>query len=215
MKIFNTEVYGFRTALRAMRNPMDSWAKSDCRWPIDSYFSSRQWGIPTDAPLEIGPNDMKLFQGLNVAGSEHRKAIRMIQVWVTLVLPRKVWTELDTYKIATTRMSCSTMHKLGTKPLEESDFNHGEVMSSALWTLNEFGRLYRKTKDYDFVREMKDKLPEGFLQRADMNFNYETARNIFNQRKNHRLEEWRFTGKGGSICDWIYTLPYMNKLVEP
>jgi hypothetical protein len=214
MRIFNTQVFGFAPALRAMRNPMDSWDRADSRFAISDYYTQRSFGFPTDAPLSIGPNDMKLLQGLNTAGSEHRKAIRMIQVWATMEMPRYVLTELDTYKIAITRMSCSTMHKLGTKSLDVSDFANGEVLPSVLETLNELGRLYRQTKDYDFVRSMKRILPEGFLQRTDMNFNYETAKNIFQQRRNHRLEEWRYTGGDSSICDWIAKLPYMDKLVE-
>jgi hypothetical protein len=215
MKIFNTKVQGFEESLRAMRNPMNSWHLSDSCWHLGTPYVAMRWPIKTDAPEEIGPNDLKLFRGLNIAGPEHRKAIRMIEVWGTFVGPRYWWVEADTYKVATTKVSCSTMHKLGTRDLDLTDFAYGEVLPQTLETLNDLGRLYRQTKDYDFVKAMKRILPEGFMLRADLHFSYETAKNMFQQRRDHRLEEWRYTGgKGDSVCDWISRLPYMGELVQ-
>jgi hypothetical protein len=215
MKIENTEVFGFCSALRAMRNPMDSWSKSDTGWQARFYW---EWPdiICTDAPKDIGPEDLKLAKKLIAAGSEHRKFLRLIQVWATWILPRYVWTEADTYKVGMTRMSCSTMHKLGHKDLTLEDFEGGYVLPETLETLNDFGKKYRETKAYDYVRLMKNILPEGFLQRADVNFNYETAVNMFYQRKYHRLPEWCLDPgeKKVSICNWLYRLPHFKELVE-
>lgn len=220
MQIGNTEVFGFNAALRAQRNPMDSWVKSDSVWNLwgskEQEEREDQFGIVTDAPAEIGPEDWALFTKLGKNGTEHRKALRMIQVWATMILPRYVLTEFDTYKVGVTRLSCSTMHKLGHKDLDSSDFAYNDVLPETLETLNRLGKEYREggKKDYDLVRKMKRYLPEGFLQRGDFNLNYETAINMFRQRKNHRLEEWRYTnGTGTSICDWISRLPYMKNLL--
>jgi len=215
VKISKTEVFGFYAALRAMRNPMDSWAKSDTNW------SGTELNFPvvlsTDAPFEIGEEDLTLAKKLIHGGTEHRKFLRLIQVWAVWELPRYVWTEADTYKVGLTRMSCSTMHKLGTKDLSVNDFQDCEVLPNTLDTLNNLGRQYRETKDYQLVRQMKKILPEGFIQRADVNFNYEVAMNMFRQRHNHRLPEWRLNAEKvsePSICDWLYELPHFKTLVE-
>jgi hypothetical protein len=223
VKIENTEVYGFRAAFRSMRNPKDSWARADAEFgSIDSsdHLFDMEHGCHTDAPLLIGPEDLKLAANLIHGGTEHRKFIRLIQVWATWTIPRYVWTEADTYKVGMTRMSCSTMHKLGHKDLDIYDFQDGDVLGSVLGELNELGKKYRDTKNYDLVRYMKKILPEGFLQKADVNFNYETAINIFRQRKNHRLPEWRLHEtleeqlREQSICDWLYQLPHFKLFVE-
>lgn len=218
VQISNTMVFGWTAALRAQRNPMDSWAKADSIWhPLGSSDSLKQFGVPTDAPAEIGINDKDLLARLTKGGSEHRKAIRMIQVWATWTLPRYVWTEADTYCVAKTRMSCSTMHKLGHRDLTVEDFADQDVLPEVLRNLNALGKQYRETKHYSLVRKMKRHLPEGFLQRADVNYNYETLINMFYQRRNHRLPEWRFVeGEAPtlSLCNWIYSLPYMPDLIK-
>jgi hypothetical protein len=207
-----------------MRNPLESWQKSD------SLF----WNVRNDLPYEnqhghlvpeypqIGPNDLDLLGRLVSGGQEHRKAIRTISIWTTITPTRCCWQEIDTYKIATVRNSCSTMHKLGHRPLVPSDFADEDVLPAALDFLNALGQEYRDggKKDFGLVIRMKRHLPEGFLQRADYHLNYENALNMFLQRKNHRLPEWRWTGGTKivdgkqSICDWIYSLPYMSKLIE-
>jgi hypothetical protein len=218
MKIENTEVFGFCAALRSMRNPLDSWDKSDTIWGLPEC---RDWADcrTTDTPVIIGVKDLELAKKLIINGSEHRKFLRLIQVWATWTLPRYVWTEADTYKVGMTRMSCSTMHKLGHRDLETKDFQDGEVLPTVLEYLNDLGRKFRDTKDYSLVRKMKKALPESFLQKADVNFNYETAMNMFRQRKNHRLPEWRLhdsteVSEEQSICDWLYGLPHFKELVE-
>lgn len=195
MKIENVEVFGFRNAIHGMRNPMNSWDKSDSLFMDDG------------AKLRIGDNDKELAKKLIKAGSEHRKFLRMIHIQCFITLPRYIWQEMDTYKISTVRMSCSTMHKLGMSDLTEDDFE-GHVMSEVLSYLNILGGGYRIHKNVETLRLMKQILPEGFLQSADLDFNYETAMNMYNQRKNHRMSEW--SGENG-ICKWIESLPMMKE----
>jgi hypothetical protein len=214
MKIENTEVWGFFAALRSMRNPVDSWERSDTDYS-NSWELGNHLLLPaaTDAPAVIGPEDLKLALKLIRNGTEHRKFIRGICVWATWILPRYVWTEADTYKVGFTRMSCSTMHKLGHTNLTKDDFQDGVVLPETLAELNRLGKAYRETKSYGLVRTMKKLLPESFLQKADVFFNYEVAANMFRQRRNHRLPEWAFTdGNSGSICDWIFNLPHFEQL---
>lgn len=201
MKIENTFVTGFEAAIHGMRNPMNSWDKSDSKIYSDLSFYPN--GI-----FSIGPNDNKLAKKLIKAGTEHCKFLRLIHIQCFITIPRYIWQELDTYKIATVRMSCSTMHKLGITDLTEEDFQDGKVMMETLLKLNELGNLYRNNKDIELLREMKQILPEGFLQGADYDMNYQTAILIYNQRKNHRMSEW--SGKDG-ICEWIKSLPMMNE----
>jgi hypothetical protein len=230
--ITETEVFGFRAALRGMRNPMESWDKSDSRFdhddsaneiyyphdPIPMFHSKWKelgWKVP-EWP-EIGRNDHELACKLIKSGTEHRKFLRQIVINFVIEAPRYVWQEIDTYKVATVRNSCSTMHKLGHRPLTVEDFIDGDVLPDTLSDLNRLGQEYRDggRKDYDLVLRMKRRLPEGFLQRAGYHMNYETAMTMFRQRKAHRLAEWRWTGGvkivngRQSICDWIYSMPYM------
>jgi hypothetical protein len=195
MKIENTQVVGFESALHGMRNPMNSWNKSDSEF-VGGYF------------VGIGPNDNELAKKLIKAGPEHRKFLRLIHISCFITLPRYIWQELDTYKVSTVRMSCSTMHKLGMTNLIKEDFQDNWVMEETLQELNMLGNYYRTNKDVDALRQMKQILPEGFLQGADYDMNYETAMNMYHQRKNHRMSEW--SGKGG-ICEWIESLPMMNE----
>jgi len=194
MKIENVEVFGFRTAIHGMRNPMNSWDLSD------SSFDS-------DGKIWLGQKDNELALKLIKAGTEHRKFLRLIHIQCFLTLPRYIWQELDTYKISTVRMSCSTMHKLGSMDLTVEDFQDKNVIKEVLDELNELGAAYRIAKDVSVLREMKQILPEGFLQSADYDMTYETAMNIYYQRKNHRMSEW--SGENG-ICKWIESLPLMN-----
>jgi hypothetical protein len=198
---------------------MESWDKSDSKFCIDSsYFWKGDILVP-EKP-EIGPNDLKLMKSLCWGGSEHRKFLREIQIWATIYPSRSVWQELDTYKVSTVRNSCSTMHKLGYRDLTRDDFQDRDILPPVIDYLNELGAEYRETKDYNLVRKMKKHLPEGFIQRAGYHLNYETAFNMFLQRMNHRLADWKWLGLGvdltgkTSICDWIYTLPYMKELLE-
>lgn len=214
MEIKNIEVYGFRRALHAMRNPMNSWDKSDSLTG-DLVSPSQYWqcvGITaTDVPV-IGPNDMSLIKNLIKAGPSHRKFLRQIMIWWDITAPRYVWQEIDTYKVATVRSSCSTMHKLGYRDLGPDDFQDREVMPSVLDELNRLAQIYRNGgHDHKVLRIMKQLLPEGYLQEATYTFSYETGLSMYLLRRAHRLSEW--SGPGG-ICEAIKGLPYMGQFLE-
>ena len=219
MKIENTQVSNFKNAIHGMRNPMNSWDKSDSKEYIytdaiiDPNFDIGEHLITNyignDAIcIKIGEKDNELAKKLIRAGSEHRKFLRVIHISCFITIPRYIWQEMDTYKVATVRLSCSTMHKLGSTNLTEDDFQDKIVLPDVITHLNTLGEQYRKLKSVDTLRVMKQLLPEGFLQSADLDFNYETAMNMYHQRKDHRMSEW--SGDNG-ICKWIESLPMMNE----
>lgn len=216
MKIENTEVSNFAGAFRGMRNPMNSWDKSD------SNFENNQ--------INIGPNDMKLARSLIEGGTEHRKFLRQIFVSFDLTAPLYIWKEFDTYKIGTVANGCSTMHKLASTPItldcfEIDDLNlvpyneyaqrkelkyniDPDFIQMALIPYLEYLRQkYNETKDVVYWKELIRWLPESWLQKRTITLNYENLRNIYHQRKNHKLTEWH------TICKWIETLPYAQELI--
>lgn len=240
MLIEKTIVYGFVPALRGMRNPKDSWDRSDsifiggdrCTYSINGCLAGPdviteqeesitppEWGSHISAPETpwIGPLDLSLCRKLIAGGSEHRKFLRQIIIWVDLTLSRAILQELDTYKVATVRNSCSTMHKLGSADLSLDDFEDGEENREFLlvvigW-LNLLAQKMKKEKDFQYRREMKALLPESFLQKITYSMSYETALNMYFQRRNHRMREWR-EDNPDSICSWIKSLPYMDKFIS-
>ncbi|WP_195251838.1 hypothetical protein [Romboutsia sp. 1001713B170207_170306_H8] len=218
MKIINTEVYGFEAALRGMRNPMNSWHLSDTR-KADTIedFKLLDTICPKDMDMElavIGENNLDLAQRLIKAGSEHCKFLRQIQVWADFNMPLYWWSEFDTYKF-NTKNSCSTMHKLlnAKKGIELSDFVYDKLdrqdIEKIVIKLNELRDRYLETKDYNYVIRAKKLLPTSYKQLRTVNTNYAELRNIYFQRKNHRLkEEWQDT-----FCKWVENLPYAQELI--
>ena len=210
MKIENIEVYGFRSALRGMRNPMNSWAKSDSTFRSSKQPNEagpwQQYGIRASEYPMIGYADMQLALSLIKGGGAHRKFLRQIMIWWDITIPRMIWQELDTYKVGTVRNSCSTMHKLGSRDLERSDFEGGDIDPRQLDLINSLGGLYREHKSPHDLHRLKMQLPEGFLQKATYSFSYETALKMYFDRHDHRMPEW--SGPEG-ICAWIMRLPYM------
>jgi hypothetical protein len=202
MKIENTEVYGLSAAMRGMRNPMNSWDQSD------SYRCDRHVSVEN---FVIGPKDLALACKLVKAGSSHRKFLRQIMVWVDLTLPRYVLTEIDTYKVATVRNSCSTMHKLGVRDLDKCDFQDEDIPDDLLELINTRAEWYRIAPSPTSLRNIKKILPESFLQKSTFTFNYCTLMSMYFDRKNHRLPEW--SGPDG-ICQWISRLPYMEEFIN-
>lgn len=222
MKITTLEVAGIIPALKGMRNPKNSWHLNDS-------FHCPSNGI-YDITVHIGPNDMKLCQDLIAAGPEHRKFLRQIQVWVDMDMPRYWWSEMDTYH-HNTKNSCSTMHKLlqsrkddaiaglldqkGLITLEQFVvcIEDLDVMDITITRLNKIRDEWQASttqaeKDYCLLRA-KRLLPEGFLQLRTVNTNYEEIRNIYFQRKHHRLKtEW-----GMVFCNWVESLPYAQELI--
>lgn len=213
MKFEKTEVWGFEHAIRGMRNPMNSWDKSD------SYYGNNEIGLES---YVIGKNDLELMQKLIKAGSEHRKFMRQILVSVDITAPLYWWKEFDTYKVGTVSNSTSTMHKLASTPItidcfEMDDFEDckdgSNVYVSAIWIesitrLEKLRQTYNATKDKRYWKELIRLLSESWLQKRTITMNYENILNMYRQRKNHKLTEW-----SKSFCDWVKTLPYAEELI--
>lgn len=227
LKIENTEVMGWEAAIRGMRNPMNSWEKSDshkdgCRYTPLCYKSK---------DYTVGPNDLDLMTRLRNAGTDHRKFMRMITVYLDITAPLYWWKEFDTYKVGTVANSCSTMHKIHAKEFTLDDFSHEHLMDDddiewgdtvpmtallgVVGALNTYRRKYLNAK----VKPMKEEaqraevmkkywwqmiqlLPSSYNQRRTVMLNYEVLANIYKSRRNHKLDEWH------TFCDWIEKLPY-------
>lgn len=209
--IEKVEVAGLQTAIRGMRNPMDSWARSDSFWISSNGDVYTAFDEEPEGDFVIGEDDKLLAQRLIKGGSEHCKFLRQIYVGFDIVLPRYVWSEFDTYH-HNTKNSCSTMHKLfrRDKPITTDLFvyNEGEghVIQAIVYELNLLREGYYLSEDNEIrnelLRRAKQLLPEGFLQRRTVSTNYAELRNIYHQRKNHRLPEWQV------VCRFIESLPY-------
>lgn len=201
MKFKNTQVYNIDGALRAMRNPLESWDKSDSCWI----------SVNQNEEYVIGENDMKLAQKLIRAGSEHRKFMRQIFVSVDITAPAYFFAELDTYKVGTTRNSTSFMHKGVSKPFTLDDFEldcPDCTIKFVIDELNKLRDLYLESKDYSYFRRIRQLLPQSYLYTSTVTMNYESLFNMCNQRENHRLVEW-----SRDFIDWAKTLPYAKDLI--
>ena len=223
IKFENTEVMNFKGALRGMRNPLNSWDKSDSFISHSDHDPRAFNGFY----FAIGPKDLKLAQRLIKAGSDHRKFMRQIFVCVDIVAPSFWWPEFDTYKVATVRNSCSKMHRIHVKSFVKSDFsyegtdaliNKGDPRLSAkvrghventLETLEFFRVRFNETKDKDYWRALIENLPHGYNMRATITFNYETLYNIYGSRHNHKVDEWSI-----GFMKWIDSLPYADELIK-
>lgn len=221
IKIENVETCGWEAAIRGMRNPKNSWKKSDSEWyPI---------GMPTTNPAAIndkylsqkyclGDNDLGLMTRLRNAGTDHRKFMRMIAVYLDITAPLYWWKEFDTYKVGTVANSCSTMHKIADKEFTIDDFSH-EHLGYSCCTENEFDNpmntleqviivlngcrdKYIATNNKFWWWQLIQLLPSSYNQRRTIMLNYEVLANIYKSRQNHKLDEWR------ELCAWIETLPY-------
>ena len=236
LKIENTEVVGFEAAIRGMRNPMNSWDKSDSGWDahippiiLRNQVDWEQWAEQYKAvqysdeyTYDIGPNDRDLMARLRNAGTDHRKFMRMIVVYLDITAPLYWWKEFDTYKVGTVANSCSTMHKIHAKEFTFDDFSHEKLINSAcmeiqeqhirispiqalattIECLNSYRDLYLQTKDKKYWWQMIQLLPSSYNQRRTVMLNYEVLTNIYKSRSNHKLDEWHI------FCDWIERLPY-------
>ena len=205
MEFKMTEVWGFDHALRGMRNPKESWLRSD------SYVGYDEWD---QNKYIIGDNDLKLAQRLIKAGSEHRKFMRQIFVSSDITAPLYWYKEFDTYKIGTVANSTSTMHKLSSTKITRDCFEMSEKTKDDNYFLNHINHLehlrntYVETKDIDIWETLIQELPSSWLQTRTITMNYENLYSIIRQRKNHKLKEWRI-----SFVDWIKSLPYANELL--
>lgn len=234
IKLENTEVMGWEAAIRGMRNPMNSHSKSDS-YPrdilkelTDENYSHRCAGCKNEFAgrpncTVIGPNDLNLMTRLRKAGTDHRKFMRMITVYVDILAPLYWWKEFDTYKVGTVANSCSTMHKIAAKEFMLEDFSHEhldiyrehtmyapteyhfsstDLLKLEIDVLNQCRDKYLETKAKSDWWQMIQLLPSSYNQRRTVMMNYEVLANIYKSRRNHKLDEWH------TFCDWIESLPY-------
>ena len=234
MKFSNTSVMNFENAFRGLRNPKNSWDRSDSgklywdgTWyheELKNYFT--EYGVN----FYIGENDMKLAQTLIKAGNEHRKFMRQIFVSVDITAPLYWWKEFDTYKVGTVANSTSTMHKLATTPItldcfEIDDYDRNLSLADntkdddgldnistfeedIIYVLENIRQKYLETKDKRYWKELIRWLPESWLQKRTITMNYENVRNMYFQRRNHKLTEW-----SESFIKWVESLPYAEELI--
>lgn len=208
--------------IQGMRNPINSWEKSDSILVIDGeqfdiFGNSKEYGCEvtdTDTFFELGNNDWKLMQQLYRGGTDHRKFMRMMPVYVRITAPLYWWKEFDTYKVGTIANSCSTMHKIQEKEFTLDDFSHEHMdiastscLEVTIRYLNLFREEYLNTKDKDIWWQMIQLLPSSYNQTRNVMLNYEVLANIYKSRKNHKLDEWR------EFCEWIGELPYSELIV--
>ena len=213
--IENEEIVGWESAIIGMRNPMNSWDKSDSWYGCGSEFDDHL--EPEDCDMDncknchfcIGKNDLNLMKRLAKAGTDHRKFMRMIVVYVDVTSPLYWWKEFDTYKVGTVRNSCSTMHKITEKEFTLDDFSHEhlsddsiKLLKDIVFILNFHREKYLETKDKNYWWQLIQLLPSSYNQRATLMLNYEVLANMYHSRKNHKLDEWHI------FCDWIETLPH-------
>lgn len=236
LKIEKTQVIGWEHAIRGMRNPKNSWEKSDS-YPCsilgeitDKNRLYRCSGCKNEFAgrpncTVIGENDLNLMTRLRNAGTDHRKFMRMITVYLDITAPLYWWKEFDTYKVGTVANSCSTMHKIADKEFTLDDFSYEHLIDSPLVeeepgkpallnmqaremlvilvnVLNAARYNYLKTKDKKYWWQMIQLLPSSYNQKRTVMLNYEVLANIYKSRKDHKLDEWH------TLCDWIEGLPY-------
>lgn len=224
IEIHNVEVSGWEAAVRGMRNPMNSWEKSDSRWYTETN---------TDPVYYIGENDLTLMKKLISAGTDHSKFLRMINVTADVTAPLYWWKEYDTYKVGTVANSCSTMHKIADKEFTLDDFSwehlddlercitlecisaHNpitylssmDLLTHTVEALNYWRKRYLETKEKAFWWQMIQLLPSSYNQKRTVQLNYAVLRNIYHSRKDHKLDDWR------QFCKWTETLPYAEELI--
>lgn len=219
IKIEKTETFGWEDAIRGMRNPLNSWDKSDSYPAVDcgKFGKIEREGTCKKEDrdctgfecYEIGPNDLKLMKNLAKAGTDNRKFMRMIIVYFDITAPLYWWKEFDTYKVGTVANSCSTMHKLAEKEFTLDDFSceHLEpemitVLNEVIFALNTARKWYVSYKNKTDWWQMIQLLPSSYNQKRTVMLNYEVLANIYKSRKNHKLDEWN------EFCCWIESLPY-------
>lgn len=210
MKFENAEVFNFEGAIRGARNPLESWSKSDSEYVV----------VDGELKYEIGEKDMKLLQNLIGAAvhdksNSHSKFLRQILVSVDITAPMYWWSEADTYKVGTTANSTSKMHKLASTPItmecfeldDYSDMHNPSFLKPFITSLEELRQLYKTSGDVKYWKELVRWLPVGWLQTRTVTLNYQVLRQMYFDRRNHKLSEWH------QFCDWVKTLPYAEELI--
>ena len=227
LRIENTEVLGWEASIRGMRNPKNSWEKSDSEFHREPkhYFDEKDMPCTDLRRFVLGPNDLDLMKRLRNAGTDHRKFMRMITVYVDILAPLYWWKEFDTYKVGTVANSCSTMNKIAAKEFTLEDFScehlsirqSVDILKETIDALNVFRNVYLnggllkyetgefatfQPKDKEIWWQMIQLLPSSYNERRTLMLNYEVLANIYKSRRNHKLDEWH------TLCDWIESLPY-------
>ena len=227
LKLEKTEVVGWEAAIRGMRNPMNSWEQSDsayCHKDLvrdctTCVHRDTDYSACTAGHFDVGPRDYDLMTRLRNAGTDHRKFMRMIEVYVDITAPLYWWKEYDTYKVGTVANSCSTMHKIAAKEFTLEDFSHEHlsepaisILKNTIEALNQARDLYlgysgfkHRWGDWEkkhYWWQMIQLLPSSYNQKRTVMLNYEVLANIYKSRRNHKLDEWH------TFCDWIESLPY-------
>lgn len=205
IKIENINVYGWEPAIRGMRNPMNSWDKSD------TIFDGDKWCL--------GNNDLKLMQQLSAAGNDHAKFLRMINVTMDITAPLYWWSEFDTYKVGTVRNSCSKMHKIHVKEFSHNDFSHEAIYSidyvKAVFVkycsmCERLRRDFNEIGDVRYWKALIEALPEGYNMRATVQLNYQVLKSMYWARRNHKLDEWH------TFCEKVEKMLYFKEIcIEP
>ena len=231
LKFEKTKVMNFDGAIRGMRNPLNSWDKSDSQFDCDDTLNLDKCrncqyydiGCTPQNGVYLGENDLNLAQRLIKAGSDHRKFMRQIFVSVDITAPLYWWKEFDTYKVATVSNSCSTMHMIHSKPIEIEDFSldnfyidddYNEIsledmLGNIVADCESLRLKFLETKDKKYWRGLIQLLPESYNQKRTITLNYETLRNIYGSRRNHKLDEW-----SKNFMIWIDSLPYAKELIK-
>lgn len=201
IKLERTSVMNIENAVRGMRNPLNSWDKSDSCYDEDGNYI-------------LGENDLGLAVRLAKSGTDHRKYLRMIFVSVDITAPLYWWKEYDTYKVGTVANSTSTMHKIHAKAFDRDDFSHDRMSETALSCLDgiisvleETRQKYLETRDMAYWHDMIQLLPSSYNQMRTCTMNYENLINIYYARRNHKLPEWH------TFCRWVESLPYAEQLI--
>lgn len=201
IKIECVDIFGWEATVRGMRNPMNSWGKSDSFWSDGFYI--------------MGPDDLGLATKLANAGHDHGKFLRMLHVQMDITAPLYWWKQADTYKVGVTTNSCSTMHKIHAKEFTLDDFScehlYDDVINSPFKAivdcLNFFRGLYLQHEDKEDWWQMIQLLPSSYNQKRTWDGNYAVLRAMYHARKNHKLDEWQ------EFCRWVEDLPYAKELI--
>lgn len=223
LKIEHTVVFGWEAAIRGMRNPMNSWEKSDSGPAVDCGKCGKieREGVCRKEDRDcaghecfcVGENDLALMKRLARCGPDHGKFLRMVNVTADITAPLYWWKEFDTYKVGTVANSCSTMHKIADKEFILDDFSYDHLDEKSLYMLNDtikylnaVREAFLDTKDKDYWWQMIQLLPSSYNQRRTVQLNYEVLRKMYFARKDHKLDEWH------TLCDWMLALPYFREI---
>lgn len=220
IKVENIETYGWEAAIRGMRNPMNSWEKSDshyCNEDCPMVMNGHEPALECDNGERgycIGTNDLDLMKRLYKGGTEHRKYLRMITVTLDIIAPLYWWKEFDTYKVGTVANSCSTMHKIHAKEFTFDDFSTDHLedfswnrLDDLIGHLNICRNKYIETKEKQWWWQMIQLLPSSYNQRRTVQMSYENVMAMIKQRENHKLDEWR-----NFVCI-LKGLPYVKEII--